>query len=387
MKVLHVVSNTGFYGLERMVVLLAAGLRARGCDARLAAVECHRLSDARLGEFAAECGVPFEEIPCRARLDAGTVRRLRRQLASERFDVLHLHGYKDRAYAYLASRLLGRPAPALVATYHSFAATTRALRLYRRLDAWLLRRFTRVVCVSESLERELRSWGVPRRRIVSMDNGVDSAPYEAAAPTLRARLEKEVGLRPGDLLVGCAARLAPEKGLEHLLRGFAETAKSAPARLVIAGDGPERTALEALARELGVSERVSFLGHVADMPGFYASLDVFALASLYEGMPMVILEAMAAGRAIVASAVNGVPRLLDQGRAGLLVPAGDARALGAAIASLLADGQRRAELGTAARAAVAREFSSARMAERYGEMYAGLTGAAPALAAAAGARG
>jgi glycosyltransferase involved in cell wall biosynthesis len=162
------------------------------------------------------------------------------------------------------------------------------------------------------------------------------------------------------------ARLDPQKGHDVLLRAAAHVPEAV---FVLAGEGPQRPALEAQAAKLGISERVRFLGFRRDIPELLAASDVFALPSLYEGTSLALLEAMAAGRAIVSSAIGGSDELIDDGASGLLIAPRDADALVEALHRLLADEGLRSALGRYARERVIRDFSPTAMADRVTRIY------------------
>jgi glycosyltransferase involved in cell wall biosynthesis len=254
--------------------------------------------------------------------------------------------------------------PSLVATAHLFIehVVTARVRLQQRILTPLVQRYVAVSrAVAAHWERDL---GVPRDKLRVVPNGIPLAPYEhgpSASPP-EGLLADPAG-RPTVLT---AARLDAQKGLPHLL----EAAAGLPAaRFVVAGDGPERAALEAHARRLGLDGRLRFLGYRSDIPALLAACELVVLPSLFEGHPLALLEAMAAGRPVVATAVGGVPEIVDHGVTGLLVPPADSAALGAAIGALLADPARARAMGAAGRAKAEREFSARVMVERLTRVY------------------
>jgi glycosyltransferase involved in cell wall biosynthesis len=201
-------------------------------------------------------------------------------------------------------------------------------------------------------------------------NGIDTERYHpATAPgSLRARL----GLTAGEPLVGIVARLVPLKSHALLLAAFEQVAQYVPdAHLAIIGDGPLREDLIARVAAMTAGPRVHLLGALHDLDRAYPDLDVFVLPSTTEGTSMSILEAMASGACVVATAVGGTPDLLDHGGAGLLVPSGDADALAAALRTALTDHARRASLAAIARQRVVDHFSLATMLDRYERLYRG----------------
>jgi len=191
----------------------------------------------------------------------------------------------------------------LVSTCHSWYDTDRIVRLYGALDRFVLRRYPRVVAVSDEVRRRLLKAGVREQRIRMVRNGIDLRQFAAAEPSLRA----EFGAAP---IVGLVGRLAWEKGVDLFLRAAAKLLPQFPqARFVVAGEGPDREKLQQLIADLAIGESVAMLGRRDDMAGVYASLDVMVSASRQEGLPIAVLEAMASARAVVATAVGDVPSI------------------------------------------------------------------------------
>lgn len=191
------------------------------------------------------------------------------------------------------------------------------------------------------------------------------AVFSAGRPTLAADIGK--GNRP---VVGMVSRLVRGKGADYFLRAARDVLCCFPETLfVLVGEGPARKELEWLARELGIENKVIFTGQRADMPGVYASLDVFVLPSLNEGMPLTVLEAQAANRAVIASRVGAVPELIQHRETGLLIEPGDVTSLRNAMLELLADASLRAGLAARGQARVREHYSAEAMAKRYLSLY------------------
>ena len=291
-----------------------------------------------------------------------------RLLRSERPDVFHAHLSWPLAAKYgLASALLAH-VPAVVATVQLIPEMDldRSSRLQLRAIA---RRAGCTIAVSRDIAAELVDrFGWPAERVEVVHNAVDLARFEnTGAAVLRDGLTGGTDRR----VVLTAARLDEQKGHPELLRAAAELPE---ALFVLVGEGPRRAALQSLAAELGIADRVLFLGHRTDIPELLAACDVFALPSLYEGSSLAVLEAMAAGRPVVSSAIGGTDELLSDGESGLLVPPGDSRALAEALRRLLGDGELRAALGQAGRARAERDFSREAMAGRVTGIYRRLLG-------------
>lgn len=275
---------------------------------------------------------------------------LARLLRGRRPDVFHAHLTWPLAAKWgLAAAVVAR-IPAVVATVHLYP--TFELGASARIQqALLARRVDRYIAVSGDIASRLRAaFRLPASKVEVVRNGVE--PPSVAGGE-------------GSRTVLAVARLVPQKGIDVLVRAAAQL----DATVLVAGDGPERAALEAEA-----AGRVQFLGRRTDVPALLASAGVFVLPSRYEGTSLALLEAMGAGKAVVATAIGGNDELVRDGIDGLLVPPDDADALAAALGRLLDDPQLRARLGAAAAARVAAEFSAAGATERVVSVYREILG-------------
>jgi glycosyltransferase involved in cell wall biosynthesis len=278
-----------------------------------------------------------------------------RALKSRRPDIFHAHLTWPLSCKFaLASAILANVS-SVVATEHLFFdfRLKRSAALQQRL---LARGVDRYLAVSNHTAQNLKEkLGLPARKIEVVVNAIDPERFKAPADdTLCAQL-RGPDSRP---VVLCVARLHEQKGQRFLL----EAARLiSDARFVFVGDGPERQTLELQSEALGISERVLFLGSRSDVPALLRCCDVFALASLYEGLPISTLEAMAACRPVVATAVGGTPEAVIDGVTGLLVPARDSVALAAAIKGILGNPRRAQAMGAAGHERVSRHFSKTQM--------------------------
>jgi glycosyltransferase involved in cell wall biosynthesis len=323
-----------------------------------------------LAERAAALGVPVQMIAPMP-LGLGGARRvpaLVRLLRAERPAVFHAHLSWPLAAKYgLVAAVVAR-VPAVVATVQlipKFELDRSSRAQLRALSAGV----GRYIAVSRDVATELVGrfrW--PAGKVEVVYNAFKLGRFEAPrSPTLRAELAGERE-RP---VVLTSARLDEQKGHQVLFRAATEIPDAV---FALAGEGPQRASLEALAAELGIADRVLFLGQRSDIPELLAASDVFALPSLYEGSSLALLEAMAAGRALVSSAIGGTDELIDDGESGLLVPPGDAAALAAALRRLLSDEALRASLAHRARQRVERDFTRDAMARRVEGIYEELLG-------------
>lgn len=318
-----------------------------------------------LAARAAELGVPVRRVPAMPLGIAGARRvpAMAAMLRRERPAIFHAHLSWPLAAKYpLAAAALAR-APGVIATVQLIPEFRLERSSFLQLRA-LSRGVDRYIAVSNDIAGELvERFRWPAAKVEVVHNAVDIERFDVEAPPgLRDRLIGGNG-RPLVLTLG---RLDEQKGYPVLL----EAATLLPdVVFALAGEGPERSSLQALAGRLGVAERVRFLGHRTDIPQLLAASDVFALPSLYEGTSLAVLEAMAARRAVVSSAIGGTEELIDDGVSGLLVPPGDAPALADALGRLLEDPGLRESLAARARKRVETSFTRRAMADRVTAIY------------------
>ncbi len=363
LRVLQIVETLNVGGMERMVSTLCRTLDPTVYDVRVLTTR----KRGALGELLVSDGIAVDCAPFRVEgADYLALYRLVRYIRHFRPHVVHTHATHALLYGGLAAVLSG--VPRIVHTEHGrvFPDKPRLMRAER----WLSHRLERYVTVSDELAGEVhRHQLIPSDRIAVIPNGVEDLPPPngAAISCLRERL---MGKRPG-VVVGTTARLVWEKGLDVLIRAWARLKSlHIGATLIVAGEGPERPNLERLILELGVEDSVLLVGTVADVASFYRMVDVFVLSSVSEGLPMAILEAMAAGRKIVATQVGGIPEALGNGEAGVLVPPSDEQALSLAIASMFqSPNGRESVLAENARARYEQRFTARVMCERYESLY------------------
>jgi glycosyltransferase involved in cell wall biosynthesis len=281
----------------------------------------------QVAEYAPVYGLPDAKrrLPEAARMLSGLVRE-------RGYDIVHPHEFKTRFVCALASRSTEWPAE--VTTLHGFIDVGLKGRIYNKIDLRLIRRLKRVLLVSEAMRARVAEWGLPKDRIDLVRNCIvlENYPYGERSQTLRREFDW-----PEDcFVIGHIGRLSAEKGQQDLIETFHQLAAEQPRlRLVIAGDGPDAQKLAAAVEAGPAADRVQLLGHRNDIRDVFGSLDLLVLNSLTEGLPNVVLEAMALGVSVVATAVGGTPELIEDGETGWLIPAGDPQALQTAIENVL----------------------------------------------------
>jgi glycosyltransferase involved in cell wall biosynthesis len=351
-------------GAERLQQTLVEATRPLGIDVTMVTMGSDEAASVREMEA---LGVRVVRFPARRFLSPGRALRLRRFLREERFDVAHTHLVRSTVLGAAAARSVGTP---VVATIHNSMRNPRLSRALLSLEVHALRHWVdRVVAVGweTAAAHQTRLPGVP---IEVLPNAVP-APEPIAADD-RRKLRDELGADDEACLCVAVGRLARAKNFELLIDAFSDVVKVAPAaQLRIVGEGTERASLERRIRELDLGASVSLLGLRRDVEQILASSDVYASASIYEGLPLATLEAMQAALPVVATEVGDVPHVVtpDTGR---LVAPGDRGGLVRELAALVDDESLRARLGEAGRARAEERFGTARWAERHLEIYSDL---------------
>ncbi|HET8580419.1 MAG TPA: glycosyltransferase [Nitrospiraceae bacterium] len=286
--------------------------------------------------------------------------------------IVHTHTAKAGCLGRVAARLAG--APVIVHTYHGHVLhgyygplTNWVLRWMERL---LARITDRIVAVSEQVKRDLVAYGVaPSEKIVVIPLGFELQPFVDSSGS-RGTFRRELGFTNGERLVGTVGRIFPVKNHRLFLDAAARVAgQERQARFVVVGDGLLRPALERHARDLGIADRVVFTGWRRDLPAIYADLDVLVVSSNNEGTPVSVIEAMAAGRPVVATRVGGLPDLVAEGETGFLVSPGNADELAAGVLRLLRDPRTASRMGETARRTTRERFALARLIADTGRLY------------------
>ena len=351
------IESWGPGGAERMVLQLSEELRNRGHQ--VSPIMARRpqswlaMQFRDLGFVPSWFDIRYATDPLLLIHLARTIRR--------RFDVFHGHEFTMAVYGAASASLARRPS---VITMHGGTAFAAARR--RRLALrWAARRSSAVVAVSGSARDFLAAeCGIDPAAIEVIANGIRSIP-----PAGTTDVRGSLGLKPDELLVVAVGNLYEVKGHRYAIEALASIAGETSWHLALAGRGREEAVLRELAASRGVSHRVHFLGVRSDVPDLLDAADVFVMPSLSEGLPMALLEAMAAGCAVVASAVGGIPEVVDDGFSGMLVPPRDVPALTDALRCLLQDRSLRQRLAAKAAADVPDRFSVGRMADAYLALY------------------
>jgi len=302
-------------------------------------------------------GITVDVIPERFRFDPRVVGALRSLVERRAPDIIESHQIKSHFLVKLAGLWRERP---WIAFHHGYTETDLKMQLYNRLNRWSLPACHRVVTVCEAFTRQLTREGVRPERISVRHNSIRPDAFARAAGDDARALRARHGVADGERAILAVGRLSREKGHADLVSALGELWRARPDvnfKLLVVGEGPERSRVERAAEEEGIAERVVFVGHVGDVRPYYAAADVLALPSHSEGSPNVLLETMAAGVPAVATAVGGVPEIATDGKTALLVPPRDPAAMAGALARVLTDARLAEELAANATRLVSAGYS------------------------------
>ncbi len=376
MRIFLLSTSMGMGGADQQILILARAMRARGHEIRIVALT-------PLGPMGLEAqreGIPTESLELRRNPgDLPRIVRLIRMLREWRPDILHSH----MVHANLLARAV-RPfihVRGLVSTIHSISDGGRVRMAGYRLTNRLVDRVT--IISRLAAERYVAIGAVPVSRLEVIPNTVDLQRFRPM-PAVRAAVRKEIGVG-GEFVWLAVGRFQPAKDYPTMVAAFAQRAGETASRLVLVGQGPLRGEVEALLRAAGLEkDRVHFLGVRRDVPELMAAADGYLLSSAWEGMPVVLLEAAAAGLPVVATRVGGVAEVVEDGVSGLLVAPRDPMALSRAMEHIEAlTPEQRAAMGARGRTLVQQRYSTGSVMDMWERLYSGLL---PADGAATGQR-
>jgi len=383
MKILRIIARLNVGGPARHVVLLDKGLRARGHQTLLVHGAVDR-GEGDLERLAVEAGVPTLKLSSLGRRvhplkDAGALVRLVYTTFREAPDIIHTHTAKAGALGRIAAFVFNatrrrRSRCVVVHTFHGHVLdgyfNPAVSGLVCRVERLLARVTDRIVTISPAQRDDIvdryRIGGSERTVVVPLGLELRPSVSDADAGPLRA----ELGLAEHSIVFGFVGRLVPIKDVPTLLLAFERLLQTIPdAYLLLAGDGPTRPDVQALIADRALASHVRLLGWREDLARIYAAMDVCVLSSRNEGTPVALIEAMQAGRPIIATRVGGVPDVVADGDTGLLVGPGDVEALAGAMATLARDPALRSRLGQLGRERTARQFGSERLVDDIATLY------------------
>jgi len=292
-------------------------------------------------------------------------------IRSGHYNIIETHGYKGHLIAWALSRFLPIK---WVGMTHGWTDENSKIRLYNRLEKWLLKRADHVISVSPQLAKTMQELRGPRGNVSLVLNAVDRDSIMGQG--IHGAIRQRCGGNGTDaMIIGSFGRLSPEKGHAILIKACQELLQQKKLALILVGDGPEMENLKALTKSLKVEDQVFLEGQQDNMGDYYQAIDLFVLPSLSEGLPFVVLEAMAMGKPVLATDVGAISEVIKDGENGWIVPAGDSGALEARLNALIEDRQQLVETGRKAESTLYPRFAPKRQSDEVVTIYEEVVGA------------
>lgn len=364
--VLHVITTINRGGAENHLAALAGAQ----LEAGLAVTIAYLKGDGYWAKDLEAKGAKIVPLHLIRYGDPLPVRRLQKLIATSVPDVIHAHLQPAELYVRLALLLTGKTQPPLIISKHNDEQFYRG-PFHQQLGRWVASRASHFIAISGAVNRFfVKDLALLPDKITTIHYGIDATPYQQISNDAADALRKEWGVPDDAWLIGTVARLVPQKALHVLVKAYAAYRRTArhPSRLVFVGRGPLEAELKDLALSLGISDQIIWAGFREDIPVVMKSFDVFALTSVYEGFGLVLLEAMAAGKAIVATAVSAIPEVVVDGKTSLLCPVNDVDAFARNLTEI-ENPSRRLQLGQAGLTRALTEFTIKKMHERTATIY------------------
>ena len=363
-RVLHVIYSLYRGGAERVIETQLLG----GDRRRFEYLVCSITSGGDLIDRMSNAGSRVFLLGKRRRGDFTAVTKLANLIRREKVDLLHLHNSPGMFWGTLAQIASATGVP-IVRTEHNPYRPEAMPPLYRWLYPRFTKRASRVICVSERVRRSYADrFPSLAGTYMEIPNGIRMQDYERVPP--RAECRAQFKLLPGAKLIGAVGRMVPVKNHKLLIEALFRVRQTvSDVHLAIIGEGELRESLAAYAADLGVSEYVSLVKETQKIDYFYGAIDIFCLSSDSEGMPLTVLEALAAGVPVVSTEVGGIPEVIESGKTGYLVPKGSAEFLAKRIVELLQDPSKAAEFALAGRSMVRERFPAEKMIEAIETVY------------------
>ncbi len=358
-------SSTGFFGAENVVMELLKELKKEGAETFLGILENNSDAHSLIAGEAEKYVDNVRVFPCRGKFDIKSILELRKFIEEHGIDIIHSHKYKTNFYSLLAS--LPKKTP-LISTCHNWLGEDYKMRMYEWLDKKILNKFYRVVAVSDEVKDRILKSGIQDHKVLKIRNGVSIERYSDhdAGKVFRT----EFGIDESMIVVGNVGRLDENKGITYLLKAAKLLLEEFSNLLfLIVGEGPSRQELYDESERLGIGDKVIFTGFRNDIPSVLSAIDIFVLPSLIEGLPMILLEAMAAKKPVIATRVGDIPNVIRNNESGLLVGPREVVQLKDAIKYLIENVDHSGLIAEKGLEKVKEEYSSGQMARQYMDVY------------------
>jgi len=375
--VLHTRIITGVGGgPEKTILNSPRFLQSHGIDS--ACLFMHPPGDDGFAEVesrAERAGAEVISVPDSGPIDFGAIRECIRVCRERNVTVWHGHDYKSNAIGLIVNRFHRMK---LVTTVHGWVLQTKKTPLYYWVDRTSLRWYDRVICVSQDLFERCAATAIREDRLSLIQNAIVVEDYERTIP--QAEAKARFGISSNRFLLGACGRLSPEKGFDLLIQAVRNVvAEGQDVGLLIAGEGPAHDELQTHIENAGLTDRVQLVGFLSDPRELFQAIDLFVLSSLREGLPNVVLEAMATGVPVLATRVAGIPAVMTHEQDGFIVDTGDVRQLEAGLRRCLDEDELRVRIAAGGKQKVVADLSFSRRMERIANVYGSLDGIRPAI--------
>ena len=366
-KVLQLRSSLGYFGAENMIVELSKSLATMKYNPIIGVLNNTYCPHIEMADVAEKHGLNTKIFDCNSPFSLKTILEIRKYIKNNKINVIHSHGYKTNFFALLANLFEGKH---LVCTCHPWTETGYSLKakIYSWLDKLILNKFHKIVAVSSNVEEEIAKIGIAQEKVSLIENGIDIHRFSNSFD--RTQLCQKYQIRSNRTIIGTIGRLVPEKAHDILFEAAKLIIENFPdVHFVIVGDGPLRENLENKVNALKLSEHVLFTGVSNNIPEVLSLMDIFVLSSISEGLPMVLLEAMAAKKPIVTTKVGEISNIISDKEDGVIVPPNDKVGLKKGIEYLLSNKEKAALFTEKAYSKVVEYFSANVMAKKYIRVY------------------
>lgn len=370
-NILYIIDNIEFGGGERVFSQIIGGLNTDKFNTFVASQP-----GGTFEEKLREVGVKIEPLDMTSRYNLGNVSRIKKIIKTKNIQIVHSQGGRADFFARIAAKIADVPIiiSSIAMLVEGYDVGILRKSLYVFMDRWTEKWVDKFIILTEALRRTLiERHKIPQAKIIKIHNGIEIEEYNPDLEELRNKkleIRKELGLKTDAPVIGAIGRLVWQKGFEYLIRAVPEVLrKNSDARFLIVGDGPLKNSLVAESERLNVADRIVFAGFRSDVKEILASIDVLVMPSLLEGLPMVLLEAMAMAKPIVATLIDGITEVLEDGKTGLLAPAKNSHALADVMTDILKDEKKACLLGKNARKMAEEKFSVERMVRKTESVY------------------
>lgn len=367
LKVLHLIDSGGLYGAENVIINLSIGLQRVGQRSLIGCFRYKGQDRPQLAIKAESLGLETVDFELGNKFDVTCIRQIASFCKDVGVSLIHSHGYKPSFLCLLLKAFYKIP---YIITLHLWYIKNFKLNTYAMIETYCMRFAEHVVGVSQEIITDLEKRGIHANRLTFIPNGIDMTPYSDYSGFDEAVLRKELGLREDSFIIGSLGRLAHQKDYKTLIAAAAELLKKTNnVEFIIAGEGPLKHELLNMIVDYNLQDNFHLLGFRTDTLSLLRVMDVFVLPSLDEGLPMAMLEAMAAKKPVVVTAVGGIPNVIIDGINGIIMEKGNIRELCDTLLFMKNNSEKDKELGESAFATISNQYSCDKMSSEYLRIY------------------